>query len=84
MQRFKCLFTENFSRIYSKLNKNLKERVDKAINKILEKPEVGKPLKYDLAGLRSERIGKFRILYEIRGNVIIFHTFEHRKVVYRK
>jgi hypothetical protein len=42
MQRFKPLFTENFSRIYSKLNKNLK------------------------------------------GNFIIFHTFEHRNVMYKK
>lgn len=83
MQKFKPLFTEHFSKIYSKLDKNIKERVDKAIFKILEKPNLGKPLKYELAGLRSEHIGKFRILYEIKGNNIIFHSFEHRKKAYR-
>lgn len=78
------LFTEKFSSQYIKLDKVLKVRVDKAIEKILKNPELGKPLKYDLAGLRSERIGKFRIIYEIKGEVIIFYTFEHRKKAYRK
>jgi mRNA interferase RelE/StbE len=83
MVKFKPLFTVEFSKIYSKLNKELKERIDKAIDKILLSPEKGKPLKYELAGLRSARIGKFRLLYEIKGDTIIFHTFEHRKKVYK-
>lgn len=82
MAKFKPFFTDDFSKIYSKLDKPLKERVDKAIDKILTKPELGKPLKYGLVGLRSERIGKFRLLFEIRGSTVIFHTFEHRKKVY--
>lgn len=32
--------------------------------------------------LRSARISPYRIIYEIRENVIIFHKFEHRKNVY--
>lgn len=82
MSKFKPLFTENFSHTYSKLDKSIKERVDKSIKKILERPELGKPLKYELAGLRSEHVGKFRVVYEIKGNTVIFYTFEHRKKVY--
>lgn len=78
------LFTEKFASEYQKLDKSLKTRIDKAIQKIVERPELGKPLMYSFAGLRSERVGKFRIIYEEKGNSIIFHTFEHRKKVYRK
>lgn len=77
------LFTEDFSNIYSKLDKNIKTIVDKSIEKILNKPELGKPLKYSLHGLRSERIGTFRLIYEIKGEFIVFHSLEHRKKVYK-
>lgn len=77
------VFTEKFAAEYVKLDKNLKNLVDKAIKKILEKPELGKPLMYGFAGLRSERIGKFRLIYEEKGNAIILHAFEHRKKAYR-
>lgn len=59
-------------------------RVDKSIQKILDNPELGKPLAFELHGFRSERIGPFRLIYEMRGDVVVFHTFEHRKKVYRK
>ena len=78
------IFTEKFTTEYENLDKSLKVRVDKAIQKILEKPVLGKPLMYGLSGLRSERVGKFRLIYEEKGSAIIFHTFEHRKKVYRK
>jgi len=78
------VFTEKFASDYEKLDKGMKLRVDKAVQKIVEKPELGKPLTYGLAGLRSERIGKFRVIYEEKGNTIIFHLFEHRKKVYKK
>ena len=83
MLKFKPLFTDDFSKIYSRLDKQEKERVDKAIDKLLIKPELGKPLRYELAGLRSEHVGKFRLLFEIKEDTVIFHTFEHRKKVYR-
>jgi len=83
MAKFKLLFTEDFSKVYSKLDKQLKERVDKAIDKVLLKPELSKPLRYGLAGLISEHVGKFRLLFEIKEDTVIFHAFEHRKKVYR-
>ena len=78
------IFTEKFAAEYEKLDRDLKLRVDKTIQKVIEKPVLGKPLMYGLSGLRSERIGKFRLIYEEKGSAIIFHTFEHRKKVYRK
>jgi len=50
--------------------------------KIIDNPDVGKPLRYELAGLRIVRVPPFRILYELTGDCLIFHTFEHRNSVY--
>jgi len=77
------VFTEEFADTYSKLDRNIKTILDKSIEKILNKPELGKPLKYSLHGLRSEKVGSFRLIYEIKGDFIIFHSFEHRKKVYK-
>ncbi len=77
-------FTEQFIEDTKKLKGPLRERLEKAVIKILENPELGKPLKYSFKGLRTERVGKFRIIYEIEGNIVVFHTFEHRKKVYKR
>lgn len=84
MPRSKPFFTNEFSEIYDKLDKQLKDRVDKVISKILEKPQLGKPLSFGYAGKRNERIGPFRLIYEIKGDIVILLTFEHRKKVYRR
>ncbi len=59
------------------------KKIEKQIIKILEHPEVGKPLKYT-KGERSLYIKPFRLIYAIRKNEIILLKFEHRKSVYKK
>ncbi len=61
-----------------------KERIKKQIAKILGKPETGKPLRYNLKGERSVRIGHFRLIYAFDSNTIYFLRFEHRSKVYEK
>lgn len=79
----KFQISKELDRILKKLDKSIREQVFKKIEKIVNNPECGKPLKYSMCNLRSERIGKLRILYEIKDDVIIFHTCEHRKRVYK-
>ena len=43
----------------------LKKRVRAALEKILNDPYCGKTIKEELAGLRSFRIKRFRIIYKI-------------------
>ena len=57
------------------------EKLKKQINKILENPNVGKPLKYK-RGERSLYIKPFRLIYAIRGEELILLKFGHRKNVY--
>jgi mRNA-degrading endonuclease RelE of RelBE toxin-antitoxin system len=60
----------------------MQRKVKKIVEKIIDNPDAGKPLRYELAGLRSVRVPPFRILYELLGDRLIFHTFEHRDTVY--
>jgi mRNA-degrading endonuclease RelE of RelBE toxin-antitoxin system len=41
----------------------IKEQVKKQINKILENPEIGKPMRYARKGTRELYIGSFRLAY---------------------
>ena len=47
------------------LHPHLKKKVRASLDIILTDPGKGKPLKGDLAGLRSLRVGTFRIIYRI-------------------
>ena len=47
------------------LHPELKKKVRAAVHAIAETPTCGKALKEELAGLRSFRIGRFRIVYRI-------------------
>jgi len=78
---------EEFERQFrdiTKKDKPLAERLARAILKLEENPYLGKPLSYDLFGLRSLRVGKYRILYEIDENErkIILRAVSHRKKSY--
>jgi mRNA interferase RelE/StbE len=69
----------------TKKNKPLRERILKSIEeKLKENPYVGKPLSYDLAGLRSLRVGKYRVIYKIdeKNKIIWLVTVGHREKVY--
>ena len=59
------------------------KKIEKQIMKILETPEVGKPLKYT-RGERSIYIKPFRLIYAIRKDEIILLKFEHRKSAYKQ
>jgi addiction module RelE/StbE family toxin len=78
-----AVFTKRFLSDTKKLKKDLRRELEKAVNKILENPLMGKPLKYSFKGCRSARVSKFRIIYKIERDRIIFITFEHRKKAYR-
>jgi len=59
-----------------------REKIEKQIRKILENPNVGKPLRYQ-RGERSLYIKPFRLIYVIRGDELILLKFDHRKKVYK-
>ena len=64
------------------LEKKVKGRLEKDIKKIIEYPEIGKPISYAFNGDRTARIPPFRLIYAIKGNSLILLRFEHRGDVY--
>ena len=80
----KLIYTEEFKGDIQKIRDNkIQTRIKKIIQKIIDNPEIGKPLGYELYPLRSVRIPPFRVLYEFKSDIIILHKFEHRKKVYK-
>ena len=81
----KITYTDDFKSDIKKINDRLiQTRINKLIQRLIANPHTGKPLRYDFKGLRSLRVSPFRIIYEITGDLIILHKFEHRGKVYKK
>jgi addiction module RelE/StbE family toxin len=78
------VWTRKFERELRKLrDKGLKDRVKDQIEKILDNPETGKPLRFALKGERSLYVPPYRLIYAVQGTTLYLLRFEHRKVVYR-
>ena len=52
------------------LHPQIKKKVRSALERILSNPLCGKALKDELDGLRSFRVGRFRIVYRAAGRVV--------------
>jgi mRNA-degrading endonuclease RelE of RelBE toxin-antitoxin system len=77
-------YTWRFEKKVKKLkDKALKERVKKEIEKIVERPETGKPLRFSRRGERTVWTPPFRIIYTFEGDTLKLLDFDHRKKVYR-
>jgi len=75
-------YEPNFKNIFGRIKDNLlKIRVKKQIAKIIENPEVGKPMMYGRKGTRELYIPPFRIsyLYIKHENRIVFSNLYHKR-----
>ncbi|MFA5162344.1 MAG: type II toxin-antitoxin system RelE/ParE family toxin [Elusimicrobiales bacterium] len=79
------VFAEGAFKIYDRLPRNLKERVNRVIEERLEKEPFlyGEPLRYGFIGFWKIRTGKLRIIYkpEDTGRIVIT-DMDFRKEVY--
>jgi mRNA interferase RelE/StbE len=66
-------------------DRRLYHRFLSAFDEIAKEPETGKSLHGELRGLRSYRMGSYRILYEIRRGqlVIVIIDLGHRREIYK-
>ena len=63
-----------------------KEQIKKAVRErlTLEPVKLGKPLKYSLFGYRSLRIGDWRVIYKIYGDIVRIIKIGNRKDIYER
>ena len=66
------------------LHPDLKRKVRAGVEAILAEPQSGKPLKDELAGLRSFRIGKFRLIYRLRSRDVELVALGSRERIYEE
>jgi mRNA interferase RelE/StbE len=65
------------------LHPEIKRRVKSALKMILSDPDIGKPLKDELKGLHSFKVGRFRIIYRLSSRgVIEIVAIGPRKIIY--
>ncbi len=58
---------------------SFKERIKKQIAKIVENPDIGKPLRFDLKSERIVYIKPYRLIYAVEGTKSYLLRVEHRK-----
>ena len=62
----------------------LKDRLRQAILDIVQEPLLGKPLKGELAGSYSYRVGDWRVIYSFDKEFVYVEVIRHRREVYRR
>lgn len=66
------------------LHPDLKRKIRSALDDLLDDPTIGKALRDELAGLRSCRIARFRIIYRVAGTVIEIVAVGPRRTIYEE
>lgn len=65
-------------------DKQLFQRLENQVNKILRDPGFGKPLRYTLKNRRRLHIGSFVLVYEFYQGELRFIDFDHHDKIYKK
>ena len=72
---------DDISRISAPIIKDIRKAIDE---KLTTAPEFfGKPLQFSLKGLRTMRVGDYRVIFQLSENVVRIILIEHRSVVYK-
>ncbi|MCD6126696.1 MAG: type II toxin-antitoxin system RelE/ParE family toxin [Thaumarchaeota archaeon] len=85
MEKYKIQVTRRFEKDFKKLDREIRKRADSIIRRLEIEPFIGKPLRGELEGKRSLRIGDYRLIYIIdeKNRTITLLTIRPRKTAYR-
>lgn len=73
--------TGEFEKDVKRLDKQFRAQLKRAIEKIIARPDGGKPLKYS-PNTFSEKISNHGLIYRYNGGKILFVCFKNRDDVY--
>jgi len=73
--------TVEFVEQMRKLDKSIRELVDKKLDRIKQNPALSKPLEHG-SNIYSERVKNFRIVFKVSGNEVILLRVKKRKGAY--
>ena len=86
LKMYKIIYTREAKSAIDRLTLKKKRQIKDAIERIARKPEIGKRLTRELAGLLSYRSGVYRIIYRIyhKDILLLILTIGHRKDIYKQ
>ncbi|OGR90250.1 MAG: hypothetical protein A3J74_10355 [Elusimicrobia bacterium RIFCSPHIGHO2_02_FULL_57_9] len=78
-------FVPSATKDFSQLEGSFKPRIIKAFDAISLDPALGKPLQGPYHGLRSCRVGEYRIVYKMdaKQRTVLIYRIGHRRDIYR-
>ena len=76
--------TEEIATYIRSLHPAVKKRIHNALDQMRMQPADGKPLQRELAGYRSFRVGKFRIIYRATAKEIEVVAVGPRSTIYEE
>ncbi len=74
----------NVARLIRGMHPELKRKIRSALELIITNPDSGKALKDELSGLRSFRVGKFRVVYKVSRRTIEIVAVGPRSKIYEE
>ncbi len=84
MKRYGLDIAEDVRDLLIHLPPSFKRKVNAALHSLAENPYQAKALKDDLAGLRSFRVARSRIIFQIKGSKVEIVAFGPRKDIYQR
>ena len=82
--QYKLKVSDEVRNFIRRLHPSIKQKVRVALSEILEDQLCGKPLRGELEGLRSFRVGKLRIIYRQASNIIEIIAIGPRRIIYEE
>lgn len=82
--RYSLRVPEDVAALIRNLHPELKRKARAALETVLAQPDSGEPLRAELTGLQSFRIGKFRLIYRLRSRRIDLVAFGARERIYEE
>jgi len=82
---YTIIYSKRFEKHFRKLPKNIQKQIINLIENLKHDPYIGKPLKFNLRGYWSLRIGNYRVIYKIdkQNKIITIYIVRHRRKVYK-
>ena len=82
---YQIRFTRSAEKQFRKLDSRYKLATSKALTRLAQNPQIGRPLGGELKGKWKLRFSRYRIIYEIENKKLIIYVMEvvHRKDAYR-
>ncbi len=82
MMPYTYSYSSKFKKQFKKLDERTRELVKKKLQKIIDSPQLGKPLHKPLQNFKSERLEKLRVIYTFNEGVIEFAWIDDRGHAY--